>query len=354
MNELSRQRGQIRAKVAGTGAYLPGEPIDNKRLADFFGRDIVRVSEMLGGVTRHLALDVETRKLKPGESNANMAYRASLQALENAGLTPDAVDLLILSTATPDYPFPATALFVQDLLGLSECQVVELRAGCGGMAQAFAIAEQFIASGRSRAALLIGSELISPFHQLLSQGANQDKGHLVATAMFGDGAGAAVLVPSDDEATGILGCMFRSIGGGRAPGMVLKAGGALSPAGMNEFGDGPAFVHDFRAILERGPELVERALDWVWSSGLVAADEVMYYVPPQASGHLIDSMTEKTNLHGAKRFSNFERVGNTASASIYIALDEMNREKLIRPGDTIALLPAEATKWTYGGIVLRW
>ena len=354
MDKLSKQRGHIRAKVAGTGAYLPGEPIDNKRLADFFGRDIVRVSEMLGGVTRHLALDIETRKLKPGESNANMAYQASLQALENAGLTPDAVDLLVLSTATPDYPFPATALFVQDLLGLCECQVVELRAGCGGMAQAFAIAEQFIASGRSRAALLIGSELISPFHQLLSQGANQDKGHLVATAMFGDGAGAAVLVPSEGEGTGILGCMFRSIGGGRAPGMVLKAGGALSPAGMNDFGDGPAFVHDFRAILERGPELVERALDWVWSSGLVAADEVAYYVPPQASGHLIDSMTEKTNLHGAKRFSNFERVGNTASASIYIALDEMNREKLIQPGDTIALLPAEATKWTYGGIVLRW
>ena len=119
-------------------------------------------------------------------------------------------------------------------------------------------------------------------------------------------------------------------------------------------GDGPAFVHDFRAILERGPELVERGLEWVWSSGLVAADEIAYYVPPQASGHLIDSMTEKTNLHGAKRFSNFERVGNTASASIYIALDEMNREKLIQPGDTIALLPAEATKWTYGGIVLRW
>ncbi|HTY77613.1 MAG TPA: ketoacyl-ACP synthase III [Candidatus Bathyarchaeia archaeon] len=354
MSALSGPNGTRRAKIAGTGAYLPGEPVDNKRLAEFFGRDIVRVSEMLGGVSRHLALDVETRRLRPGESNANMAYQASLQALDNAGLTPDAVDLLILSTATPDYPFPATALFVQDRLGLAECQVMELRAGCGGMAQAFAVAEQFIASGRSRTALLVGSELISPFHQLLSQGANQDKGHLVATAMFGDGAGAAVLVPADDERTGVLGCMFRSIGGGRAPGMVLKAGGALSPAGMDDFGEGPAFVHDFRAILERGPELVERSLEWVWGSGFAPVDEITYYVPPQASGHLIGSMTARTDLHGAKSFSNFERVGNTASASIYIALDEMNRDKLVRPGDVIALLPAEATKWTYGGIVLRW
>jgi 3-oxoacyl-[acyl-carrier-protein] synthase-3 len=309
---------------------------------------------MLGGVSRHLALDVETKKLKPGESNAHMAHQASLRALENAGLPASAVDLLILSTATPDYPFPATALFVQDLLGLSDCQVIELRAGCGGMAQAFAIAEQFVTSHRANGALVIGSELISPFHQLLTQGPSQEKGHLVATAMFGDGAGAAVLVPSDADGSGILGCMFRSMGGGRAPGMVLKAGGALSPGGLDEFGEGPAFVHDFRVILERGPELVDRSLEWVWSSGLVPPEDIKYVVPPQVSAHLIDSVTQRTDLHGAKGFSNFHRTGNTASASIYIALDEMNREGVITAGDVIALLPAEATKWSYGAVVLRW
>jgi 3-oxoacyl-[acyl-carrier-protein] synthase-3 len=344
----------VRAKIAGTGAYLPGDPVDNKRLGDVFGRDIVRVSEMLGGVTRHFALDLDTMKLSPGESNAHMAYRASRQALESAGRTPEAIDLLILSTATPDYPFPATALFVQDLLGLEECQVVELRAGCGGMAQAFAIAEQFITSGRSQGALVIGSELLSPFHELLSSGPDREKGHLVATAMFGDGAGAVVLIPSQDEDSGILGCMFRSVGGGRSPGMILKAGGALSPGGQGEFADGPAFVHDFRAILEQGPELVERGLEWVWSSGLVDAREIKYCVPPQVSGHLIETMSEKTNLRGAQSFSNFSRVGNTASASIYIALDEMSRDKRLQSGDLVALLPAEATKWTYGAIVLRW
>lgn len=355
MSNSSTGGSATRAKVAGTGAYLPGEPIDNKRLADFFGRDIVRVSEMLGGVTRHLALDLDTGKLLPGESNANMAYQAARQALENAGLSASAIDLLILSTATPDYPFPATALFVQDLLGLGEMRVVELRAGCGGMAQAFAIAEQFITRGQSQAALLIGSELISPFHQLLTHGPNTEKGHLVATAMFGDGAGAAVLVPSEGgDGSGIVDCMFRSVGGGRPPGMVMKAGGALSPAGMNELGDGPAFVHDFRAILERGPELVARGLEWLWGSGHVTPDEIRYVIPPQASAHIIDTTPERTNLRGAKSFSNFERVGNTASASIYIALDELNRDKQLRPGDTIVLLPAEATKWTYGGIILRW
>jgi 3-oxoacyl-[acyl-carrier-protein] synthase-3 len=342
-----------RARILGTGAYLPGEPVDNAQLSHFFGGDIVRVAEALGGETRHLALDLSTKRLKPGETNANMAYRAGLAALDDADLTARDIDLLILSTATPDYPFPATALFVQDLFGLNDAQVIELRAGCGGMAQAFTIAELFIKNRHATHALLIGSELISPFHDLLTQGANTEKGHLVATAMFGDGAGAVVMGPSGDE-RGILGSMFGSVGGGQAPGMLLRAGGAISPGGMDVFGEGPAFVHDFRAIMQKGPELVDRGLEWVRTCGLAPLDEVTYYVPPQASGRIIDTVAAKTNLHGAQGFSNFSRVGNTASASIYIALDELNRTDRLHAGDCIALLPSEATKWTYGGILVRW
>jgi 3-oxoacyl-[acyl-carrier-protein] synthase-3 len=135
--------------------------------------------------------------------------------------------------------------------------------------------------------------------------------------------------------------------------MILKAGGALAPAGSNGF-EGPAFSHDVRAILQGGPELMERALDWVWRSGLVTRDDIAYFVPPQVNGHLIGMIGASQNLPGAKIFSNFGRVGNTASASIYIALDTLNREKCLRRGDVVVLLPAEATKWTYGAIVLRW
>jgi 3-oxoacyl-[acyl-carrier-protein] synthase III len=343
-----------RAKVAGTGAYLPGEPITNKELAGLFGRDVERLSEMLGAETRHLALDLRTGRLRDGESNARMAYEASVRALENAGLAASDVDLIILSTSTPDYPFPATALFLQELLGVPECQVMEFRAGCGGMAQAFVVGEQFILSGRAKAALLVGSELISPFHRLLSTGDASEKGDLVAKAMFGDGAGAAVLVPTDGHDGAILGCMFRSIGTGQAPGMILKTGGALAPSGLDGPESGPAFAHDFRAILQRGPELMERAAEWVWRSGIVADHEIAYYVPPQANGHLITSMSATKDLQGAKVFLNFDKVGNTASASIYIALDTMNRDKHLEAGDIVVLLPSEATKWTYGAVILRW
>lgn len=353
MSQALSGQGISRAKVAGTGTYLPGEPVHNRRLAPILGRKFSRLAEMLGAETRHLAVDPDTGKLREGESNAHMAHQAGLAALANAGLPPEAVDLILLSTSTPDYPFPATALFVQDRLGLEECQVIELRGGCGGMAQAFAIADQFIRSGRCRVALLIGSELISPFYRLLSRGPEPDKGVFVASAMFGDGAGAAVLVPSDGD-QGIAGCMGRSVGGGRPPGMMLKVGGALAPAGLEESDTDGAFVHDFQIILQRGPELIARGLEWAWDSGLLTDPERTYYVPPQVSGHLIGTTTDKMDLRGGKGFCNFERVGNTASASIYIALDDMNRQGLLHAGDTLVLLPAEATKWTYGAIVLRW
>lgn len=354
MGEAPREGWPPRVKVAGTGAYVPGEPIDNERLAQFYGRDVVRLGEMLGANVRYLAIDLETGKLREHESNANMAHQASLRALDDAGLSARDVDLLVLSTSTPDYPFPGTALFLQDRLCLDDCQVLELRAGCGGMAQAFVIAEQLIQSGRSKAALLVGSELLSPFRKLLTTGRDTEKGDLVATTIFGDGAGAVVLVPSNNEESGILGCMSRSVGGGRPPGMILNVGGALSPAGLNGAADGSAFKHDFRAVLRGGPELIGRALEWVWNSGFVPYDDINYYIPPQVSGHMIETVGTQRSLPPEKVVSNFSKVGNTASASIYIALDSLNRDRRLRCGDTVVLLPAEATKWTYGAIVLNW
>jgi 3-oxoacyl-[acyl-carrier-protein] synthase-3 len=283
-----------------------------------------------------------------------MALEASRRALESARLPVSAVDLLVLATSTPDFPFPGTALFVQELLGLTECQVIELRAGCSGMAQAFVIAEQFIAAGRAEVALVIGSEMITPFNQLLGGDPGSQKGDLVARAMFGDGAGAVVMVPCAERERGILGSMCRSVGGDRAPGMVLRTGGAAAPAGLTGPAGGPAFTHDFQAIVKHAPELAARAMDWVWKSDLVPKADITWYVPPQVSGHMIETVRSRTDLGGAGVFSNFAEVGNTASASIYIALDAMRRGGHLERGDILALLPAEATKWTFGAIVLRW
>lgn len=344
-------------EIIGTGSYLPGEPISNDRLASIFGRQVIWVSEMLGGHTRHFALDLDRLELQEGESNANMATRAARQAISDANIDPMSIDLIVMSTSTPDYPFPATALFVQEQLGLPDCCVMELRSGCAGMAQAFLIATHLIRAGVSHRALLIGSDLISPFVCLFRNKLDHlGKAYLVSLAMFGDGAGAVVL-SSGVSGGGVLDCMSRSMSTGIAPGMILRAGGALAPPGSPQFAEGEftkTFDHDFRKIMKHAPDLIKAAKKWLTEEREYNLSDVDFFIPPQVNARLINVVATQMGAPSTKVCSNFARVGNTVSASIYIVLDQMNKEGVLKPNDMLVLLPAEATKWIYGAIVARW
>jgi len=342
--------------IIGTGSCLPGEPISNENLASIFGREIIWLSEMLGAQTRHFALDLNSLQLLPGYSNASIATTAAQNAIVDADIDPKSIDLIVMSTSTPDYPFPATALFVQERLGLPDCCVMELRAGCGGMAQAFLIAQQLIASGESKIALLIGSDLISPFISLFRNKNRNDeisKDYLVSLSMFGDGAGAMILASSEEK--GILECMSRSASTGRPAGMILHTGGAQAPVGWtSESAEARIFQHDFKAIVEQGPGLIRAASEWLSRDRSYDLSKVNFFIPPQVNARLINSTAEQMHAKSEKVFSNFGRVGNTVSASIYIAVDEMNKNGILHPNDLLVLLPCEATKWIYGTIVIRW
>src|SRR5215472_1240477 len=245
----------ISVEIAGTGSYVPAEPISNEQLAAVFGREIIWLAEILGADKRHFAIDLDRLELRQGETNASMATKAARRAILDADIDPKSIDLIVMATSTPDYPFPATVLFVQEQLGLPDCCVMELRAGCGGMAQAFVIATHLIATGASQKALLIGSELISPFVSLFSDNKQEiDKDFLVSLAMFGDGAGAVVLSAGSGDG-GVLDCMSRSMSTGKPAAMLLQTGGALSPTGAFPNGGhvhGKIFQHDFKAVLEHG------------------------------------------------------------------------------------------------------
>jgi 3-oxoacyl-[acyl-carrier-protein] synthase-3 len=341
--------------IIGTGSYLPGEPITNERLSSAFGRQIVWLAEIFGARTRHFAVDVDLLELANGESNAHMATMAARRAIADADIDPQSIDLIVMATSTPDYPFPATALFVQEQLGLKDRCVLELRAGCAGMSQAFLIATQLIRSGASKKALLIGSDLISPFISLFSRNGNSHSNdYFVSLAMFGDGAGALVLEGGDGDG-GVLDCMARSMGGELAPGMVLRVGGALAPAGLPENGH-PARVydHDFKKVIQHAPRLMKAARKWLVEERGYDLSKVDLFIPPQANARLINLVGIQLGVPAKKLYSNFDLVGNTVSASIYIALDQANRQNLLKPGDLLVLIPAEATKWLYGAVVIRW
>lgn len=347
----------IGIEVIGTGSYLPGAPISNEQLAATFGRQVIWLSEILGARFRHFAIDLDSLKLRPEESNVNMATKAAQRAIGDAGIDPMAIDLIVMATSTPDFPFPATALFVQEQLGIPNCSVIELRAGCGGMAQAFLIATNMMAMGSEKKALLIGSDLISPYISLFSNNSGEiEKDYLVSLSMFADGAGAVVLAATKKR-IGVLDCFSKSMSTGRPPGMILRTGGALAPVGNNPtvvHSAGAVFSHDYKAILEQGPDLIEAAKQWLLNDKEYDLSEIDYFIPPQVNARLIGMIAEQMEVQSEKVFTNFESVGNTVSASIYIALDQMKIEGRLKPGDLLVLLPAEATKWVYGAVVLQW
>jgi len=344
-------------EIIGTGSYLPGEPISNERLSSVFGREIVWLSEMLGAQTRHLALDLDQLQLAKGQSNARMATVAAQEAIADADIDPKSIDLIVMATSTPDYPFPATALFVQEQLGLHDCCVLELRAGCAGMSQAFLIASNFIRSGTFRRALLIGSDLISPFISAFKRDSEvHSNDYFVSLAMFGDGAGAVILSSGNSDG-GIIDCMSRSMGGELDPGMILRVGGALAPTGMPRSDNGHSpkvYDHNFKKVIQHAPRLMKAVRKWLTQERDYDLSEVDLFVPPQANGRLIGLVAMQLGVPSKRVFSNFQRVGNTVSASIYIALDELNKQAKLKPGNLLVLVPAEATKWLYGAIVVRW
>jgi 3-oxoacyl-[acyl-carrier-protein] synthase-3 len=344
-------------EIIGTGSYLPGEPITNERLSSLFGRQIVWLSEMLGAQTRHFALDLDRLQLTKGESNARMATAAAREAIADADIDPKSIDLIVMATSTPDYPFPATALFVQEQLGLADCCVLELRAGCAGMSQAFLIASHFIRSGTFHRALLIGSDLISPFISVFNGDSNaRSNDYFVSLAMFGDGAGAVILSSGTGDG-GIIDCMSRAMGGELDPGMILRVGGALAPAGIPRSENGhsqKAYDHDFKKVIQHAPHLMKSVRNWLTEERDYDLSRVDLFIPPQANARLIGLVGTQLGVSPKKVFSNFERVGNTVSASIYIALDELNKQAKLKPGNLLVLVPAEATKWLYGAIVVRW
>ena len=217
-------------RMVATGSYLPGEPISNEELESFAGGLPEDVLEGLQVKTRHWIADPRTGE--QAETNAEMAGKAAKQALELADIDPGEVELLVMSTASPDYHLPATVTFVQDALGLERCATVEIRSGCAGAVEALDLARMYLERGRYQNAVVIGSEAISPLLVPIWLGQDPNRVRMrdkLGIYSFGDGAGAMVLTAEEGEDGGVLGSAIACVGGGRKPGMQVVGGGTHQP-----------------------------------------------------------------------------------------------------------------------------
>lgn len=355
--------------VVSTGAYLPGDPIDNATMERLVGPLPEEVLEGIQVKQRHWMIDPETGEHR--ESNSAMATKAVRQALERAGLEPEELDLLICSTASPDFLLPPMATFVQEQLSLRALATFELRSGCAGFVEAMDIARLYLERGEHRTAAVVGSEAISPLLAPVYRGKDPQRIRMrdrMNPYNFGDGAGAVVLKGVDrygddsGEHRGILGSAIACIGGEKKPGMQILGGGTDTPVHRQIERKRPVELKV--DVVESGRftpyVLTEGLIRCVEAAGIAADDVDVCVIPEGNASYMTDELKEADLLTPewlaieSKIVENLALVGATGSAAVPLAIDAAATTGDISPGDLVMVLAIETSKWKYAGTVVRW
>ena len=279
------------------------------------------------------------RRIATTESTSYMAANAATRALEQSGVKPEEIDLILLGTSSPDYCFPNGACEVQGMIGAVNAACYDISAACTGFVYALNTAHAFISSGIYKTALVIGSDVLSKLIDWTDRG---------TCVLFGDGAGA-VVVKADE--TGILGINMHSDG---TKGNVLTCGSRTN--GNFLLGKKPELGYMtmdgqevFKFAVRKVPECIKQVLD---DAG-VAAEEVRYFVIHQANYRIIESIAKRLKVSVDCFPVNMEHYGNTSGASVPLLLDEINRKGMLKSGDKI-VFSGFGAGLTWGAALLEW
>ena len=325
----------INAGIIGVGMYAPEKVLTNAELARMLNTTEEWIEAMSGIKERHIAA--------PSQATSDLGTIAAQRALARAGVSPDEVDLIIVSTSTPDMQFPSTACLIQERLGVKNIPAFDLTAVCSGFVYALTVGAQFIANEFYRTVLVIGTEAVSRVINWWDKD---------TCMLIGDGAGAVVLrqVPSG---YGILSAKLGADGSG-ASFMMVPAGGSRKPATaevieqkMNKIQMNGSEV--FKFAMKKLPEVTEQALELA----NLHTEDLKLIIPHQANRRIIEAAARRMDLPLEKFLLNVEHYGNTSSATIPIALHEALETGRIESGDLIALT-GFGGGLTWGSLIMRW
>lgn len=332
---LKMERIRPRVKIISSGIYVPPKILTNADLEKMVDTSDEWIITRTGIRKRHLADETQ--------ATSDLCLEAARQALEQASLKIEDIDLILVATSSPDTLFPSTACWVQKGLGAVEIPAFDLSAGCTGFLYGMIVAESLILTHVCRRVLLIGGELLSKITNW------EDRSTCV---LFGDAAGAVILEESQDD-SGILSTYWRA-DGSLAELLYLPAGGTRLPASEETVRKGlhyismkgnEVFKHAVRRMGEAAIEALKRA-------GL-SQEEVTHFIPHQANIRIIEATGERLRIATNKVYTNIERYGNVSVASIPICLEELRVQGKLKKGDII-LMDAFGAGFTWAAIVYRW
>jgi 3-oxoacyl-[acyl-carrier-protein] synthase-3 len=334
MSELTSSAIQV--CIAGTGSYLPERILTNAELAAAVDTSDEWIVSRTGIRERRIAAE--------GEFTSHMATHAARRALEQAGLAAEDIELIIVATITPDTPTPATACYVQQMLGANRAVAFDISAACSGFLYAMKISKRLISDGAFKNALIIGAEKLSTVTNW------QDR---TTCVLFGDGAGAAVLRAAGPEEGAILATEMGT-DGNLTHLLNIPGGGSACPITNSNVGDQlftltmmgkEVFKHAVNRMKEAAEKVIER-------SGLQAED-IACVIPHQANLRIIDAIADRLAVPNERVFVNLDKYGNTSAAAVAIALDEANRSGAFKRGEHIVLVVFGAGL-TWAAAAIRW
>jgi 3-oxoacyl-[acyl-carrier-protein] synthase-3 len=316
----------IYSRIAGTGSYLPERVVTNAEFAARLDTNDAWIRERTGIERRHIA--------EKSQASSDLALQASKRALQAADIEADQLDLIVVATSTPDYVFPSTACLLQAKLGVKGSAAFDVQAVCSGFVYGLATADTFIRSGQYKKALVVGAEV---FSRILDW---NDRGTCV---LFGDGAGAVVLVAS--EKPGIHASVLRA--DGSHAGMLSVPGNVCGGAVVGS----PFLQMNGQAVFKFAVKVLEESARETVAAAQMELADIDWLIPHQANVRILDATARKLGLPPEKLVVTVDHHGNTSAASVPLALDEFVRAGKIRRGQRL-LLQGVGGGFTWGSSVV--
>lgn len=331
-----------RVAIRGTGMYVPPRVVTNQ--------DLEALMDTTDEWIRQRSGIRERRHAEPEVGTADLGLQASLRALEAAGLEPGDLDLIVVATLTPDYYFPGTSAILQDLLGLSgsTTPAFDVRCQCSGFLYALNVGQLFVASGQYDRVLVCGAEKHSPCLDMTSRGRD-------VSVLFGDGAAAVILEPSDDPERGILD-MRLHVQGEHAKRLWVEIPSTRQKPYISKelVEEGRMYTHMegrfvFKQAVIRMPEVVREILD---PRGL-PVEAVDLFLFHQANLRINEQVAKHLGVPEDRMYNNIEKYGNCSAASVPMCLDECVRGGRVKPGDLICMATF-GSGFSWAGALVRW
>jgi 3-oxoacyl-[acyl-carrier-protein] synthase-3 len=324
-----------RARIIGVGAYAPKRILTNHDLEKMVATSDDWIVQRTGIRERHVADETEAA--------SDLGLKAAHQALDRAGVEPEAIDLIVVGTTTGDMAFPTTANVLQHQLGCRNAGSMDLYAACAGSVYSLSVGSQYIQTGKYRTVLCVGAECLSRITDYTDRG---------TCILLADAAGAAVLRAADGE-SGIIDTDLYS--DGRYGDLLFQpAGGSRHPA-SHETIDGRLHFAKMKGneVFKVAVRMFEDCAHRILERNGFTADDLDVFVPHQANLRIIEAAVKRLKLPMERVVVNVDRYGNTGAASVYVALEEALATRRIKAGDLV-LLAAFGGGFTWGAVLLRW